>query len=61
MDCSTGAGAAVTVRGDGLLTTPPDLAVILGLPAATPVANPVALMVASAVDEELQVTPEARV
>jgi hypothetical protein len=53
--------AVVTVRGDGLLTTPPDLAVILGLPAATPVANPVALMVASAVDEELQVTPEARV
>jgi hypothetical protein len=59
MDCSTGAGAAVTVRGDGLLTTPPDLAVMLGLPTATPVANPLTLM-AAAVEEELQVTAEVR-
>ena len=61
MDCSTAAGAAVTAStAAGLLTTLPDVAVILVLPAATPLAEPAVLMVASAGIEELQVTLEVR-
>ena len=61
MDCSTAAGAAVTASTDaGLLTTLPDVAVILVLPAATPLAEPAVVMVASAGIEELQVTLEVR-
>jgi hypothetical protein len=44
----------------GVLTTLPDVAVMLVLPAATPVAEPAALMVASARAEELQLALEVR-
>jgi ABC-type transport system involved in cytochrome c biogenesis permease component len=61
IDCSTAAGAAVavTVRGAGLLVIPDKVAVMLVLPAATPVARP-PVIVASARTEEFQVTREVR-
>jgi ribose 5-phosphate isomerase RpiB len=62
MVCSTGGGAvaAVTVNTAAELTTLPDVAVMLVLPAAIPVAEPAALMVASFGTEELQVAVEVR-
>jgi H2-forming N5,N10-methylenetetrahydromethanopterin dehydrogenase-like enzyme len=59
MVCSTGAGAAVTVSVAAELMLP-DVALMLVLPAAIPVAEPAALMVASAGTEELQVALEVR-
>ena len=50
--------AAVTVRVSLGLVMPPWEAVMPVVPAATPVASPVLLMVATAVFEEVQVTPE---
>jgi hypothetical protein len=61
IDCSTGVDAVTASAAAGVLTTPPDVAVMLVLPAATPVASPVAPMVAYVVAEELQVIPEVRV
>jgi len=52
-------GAAVTVRTTPALTTLPCATVIVAGPAATPAARPVALTVASALDE-LQVKPVVR-
>jgi hypothetical protein len=52
---------AVTVKAAaGVLVTPLDAAVMLVLPAAIPVAEPAALMVASVGTEELQVALEVR-
>jgi hypothetical protein len=64
MDWSTGAEgpvpeAAVTVSAAGLLVTPSNVAVMLVLPAANPLARP-AEIVAVAGTEELQVTLEVR-
>jgi hypothetical protein len=59
MDCSTG-GAAVTVNTAARALTPPDVAVMFVLPAAIPVAEPAALMVASVGTEEVQVALEVR-
>jgi hypothetical protein len=59
MDLSTGAEAAVTVSTAGLLVTFPNVAVMLVLPAATPLARPIEI-VASAGTEEIQVTLEVR-
>jgi hypothetical protein len=53
-DCST---AAVTVSVTPALVIPPDVAVILVVPAATPVATPLALIVAVAVLDDVHVTP----
>jgi hypothetical protein len=54
IDCST---AAVTVSVTPALVIPPDVAVILVVPAATPVATPLALIVAVAVLDDVHVTP----
>lgn len=53
MDCKTGAVTVKTVIG---LVTSLEVAVMLVVPAATPVATPPLAMVATAVLEELQVT-----
>jgi hypothetical protein len=60
MVCSTGAVAAVTVNTAAGALTLPDVAVMFVLPAATPVAEPAALTVASVGTEELQVALEVR-
>jgi hypothetical protein len=62
IDCSTGAGAAVTASAAaGLLTTPPDVAVMLGASGChSRSQSGCTLMAAAVVAEELQVTPEAR-
>jgi hypothetical protein len=60
MDCNTGGGAAVTVNTAAAAVTLPDVAVMFVLPAATPVAEPAALTVASVGTEELQVALEVR-
>jgi hypothetical protein len=49
--------AAVTVSVTPALVIPPDVAVILVVPAATPVATPLALIVAVAVLDDVHVTP----
>jgi hypothetical protein len=52
---------AVTVNAAaGVLVTPLDAAVMLVLPAAIPVAEPAALIVASVGTEDFQVTLEVR-
>jgi hypothetical protein len=48
----------LTVSGDAVETTLPDRAVMFVLPTATPVASPLALMVATFVCEDCQVTVE---
>jgi hypothetical protein len=58
IDCST---AAVTVSVTPALVIPPDVAVILVVPAATPVATPLALIVAVAVLDDVHVTPVVNV
>src|SRR5277367_4466085 len=54
IDCST---AAVTVSVTPGLVTLPDAAVMLVVPAATPVATPLALIVPAAVFDDVQLTP----
>ena len=52
----TKVGAAVTVRVSLGETMEPDVAVMLEVPAATPVASPLELTVATEVLEDAQVT-----
>lgn len=59
MDCKV-AGAAVTTRAAELLVMPLCVAVTVTLPAATPLAKPAVLIVASAVLEEFQVAVEVK-
>jgi len=51
-------GEEVTVSGTGVDVTPPREAVMLVFPLATPVAEPVELMVATLVMEDVQVATE---
>jgi hypothetical protein len=50
--------AAVTVS-DAVAVNPSAAALMVAMPAATPVANPVELTVAAAVFDEVHVTPDA--